>query len=115
MSDAAIDACCLIDLVASGHAEAILRACGHAWHLPVAVENEVQYVRQSDPAEPTKIVSVLIDLGPLVKTGPLTRCQPENQQESDLFMQYATVFRTDGEAMCLAGRMPKLDRRHRRS
>ena len=32
-----IDACCLFDLLASGHSEAILRACGYAWHLPVAV------------------------------------------------------------------------------
>ena len=52
MSSAAIDACCLIDLLASGHAEAILRASGFSWHLPAAVQGEVQYLRQYDPAQP---------------------------------------------------------------
>ena len=32
---AVIDACCLIDLLASGQMEAILRATGYAWHLPM--------------------------------------------------------------------------------
>ena len=50
MPDAAIDACCLIDLVASGDAEAILRASGFRWYLPSAVRSEVQYRRQHDPA-----------------------------------------------------------------
>ncbi len=31
MPDAAIDACCLIDLLASGEAEAILRSSGFTW------------------------------------------------------------------------------------
>ena len=49
---AVIDACCLIDLLASGQAEAILRATGHAWHLPTSVQAEVKYVRQHDPDNP---------------------------------------------------------------
>lgn len=28
--------------------------------------------------------------------------RPENQQELDRFVHYATVFRSDGESMCLA-------------
>ena len=40
MPDAAIDACCLIDLLASGHVEAILRAANFDWHLPSAVQGE---------------------------------------------------------------------------
>jgi len=102
MASATIDACCLIDLCASGHAQAILRAGGHAWHLPIAVQSEVQYVRQPDPTDPGKLISVPVDLKPLLETGLLTLCQPDNQQEADLFTQYAVQFRSDGEAMCMA-------------
>lgn len=102
MPSASIDACCLIDLLASGQAEAVLRACGHAWHLPVAVRGEVQFVRQPDPADPTKFITVPVDLTPLISAGVLTSCQPDVQSELDLFTQYAVQFRSDGEAMCLA-------------
>ena len=102
MSSAIIDACCLIDLLASGHADAILRASGQAWHLPAAVQGEVQYLRQFDPNRPGKIIRVTSDLMPLFASGVLTQCQADNEQESNLFTQYAALFRSDGEAMCLA-------------
>ncbi|MCI0533914.1 MAG: hypothetical protein L0Z50_01670 [Verrucomicrobiales bacterium] len=102
MPSATIDACCLIDLLASGHAEAVLRACGHVWQLPVAVQSEVQFVRQIDPTDPSKFVSVTVDLKPLISAGVLAVCQPDVQPELDLYTQYATLFRSDGEAMCLA-------------
>lgn len=102
MPDAAIDACCLIDLLASGDAEAILRACGFTWHVPAAVQAEVQYRRQRDPVQPGQTIIVPVDLSPLVNSGLLTLCSPQTQQELDQFTQYATIFRSDGEAMCLA-------------
>jgi len=102
MPDAAIDACCLIDLLASGHAEAILRASAFTWRLPSAVRGEVQYLRQHDPTQPGQVVKVPADLSGLIASGVLTVCDPENQQELDLFTHYAAVFRSDGEAMCLA-------------
>ncbi len=102
MPSATIDACCLIDLLASGHAEAVLRSCGYAWHLPVAVQDEIQFVRHRDPADPTTFIAVPVDLTPLISAGLLTVCQPDDQAELDLFTQYATLFRSDGEAMCLA-------------
>jgi hypothetical protein len=102
MASVVIDACCLIDVLASGCAEAILRASGHAWHIPSAVQAEVQYVRQPDPAQPGQIITVPADLSPLLGAGVLTLCQPVSQQELDRFTQYATQFRSDGEAMCLA-------------
>jgi hypothetical protein len=102
MPSAAIDACCLFDLLASGHAEAILRSSGFAWQLPAAVQGEVQYLRQYDPTQPGKIVKVPADLSGLVSSVVLTVCAPENQQELDRFVHYATVFRSDGESMCLA-------------
>lgn len=97
-----IDACCLIDLLASGHAEEILLACGHTWYLPVDVKDEVQFVRQSDPADARELIQVPVDLTPFCTAHVLTLCKLENQSESDLFTQYAIQFRSDGEAMCLA-------------
>lgn len=102
MPSAAIDACCLIDLLASGDAEAILRATGFTWHLPSAVQGEVQYCRQHDPVQPGKFVIVPADLTGLISSSVLSACDPENQQELDRFTHYATLFRSDGESMCLA-------------
>ncbi len=99
---AAIDACCLFDLLASGNVEAILRASGFSWQLPSAVRGEVQYVRQHDPAQPGKIVKVPADLSALIGSGLLTACDPQDQQELDRFTHYATLFRSDSESMCLA-------------
>ena len=99
---AAIDACCMFDLLASGHAEDILRASGFTWQLPSTVQGEVQYLRQHDPAQPGKLVKVPVDLSGLISSGMLTVCAPENQQELDRYIHYATVFRSDGESMCLA-------------
>jgi hypothetical protein len=102
MPDAAIDACCIIDLLASGDAEAILRASGFTWRLPSAVQGEVTYCRQHDPVRPGKTTDVPVDLSGMIASGLLTVCNPQTQQELDKFTQYATVFRSDGEAMCLA-------------
>jgi hypothetical protein len=102
MPDAAIDACCLIDLLASGDVEAILRASGFTWQLPSAIQGEVQYRRQYDPTQPGKTIQVPVDLSGLIASGLLTVCTPQSQQELDRFTHYAAMFRSDGEAMCLA-------------
>lgn len=99
---AVIDACCLIDLLASGQAEPILRATGFTWHLPSAVESEVRYLRQYDPGQPSQLVTVAADLSGLVAAGVLTRCDAENEEERARFIHFAAHFRSDGEAMCLA-------------
>jgi hypothetical protein len=92
----------LIDLLASGYAESILRACDRTWLVPTAVQAEVKYVRQHDPAQAGQVVSVEVDLSPFFGAGILIACQPANQRELDRFTQYAVLFRSDGEAMCLA-------------
>ena len=102
MPAAIIDACCLIDVLASGHAESVLRACGHAWHVPVTVQGEVQFIREPDPTDSSKFIMVPVDLSGLISAGVLMLCQPEVQAEIDLFTQYAALFGSDGEAMCLA-------------
>ncbi len=102
LEPATIDACCLIDLMVTGHAEAILRACGHAWNLPVAVQGEVKYLRQHDPAQAGAFVNVPADLTPFLASGLLVPCQPDDSREQARFVHHATQFRSDGEAMCLA-------------
>jgi hypothetical protein len=99
---AVIDACCLIDLLVSGRAEEILRASGYAWHLPAAVQGEVTHLRQHDPDNPGAFVSVPVDLSPHLASGLLVPCQPDDPQEQARFVHYASLFRSDGEAMCLA-------------
>lgn len=99
---AAIDACCLIDLLASGEMEAILGTSGFAWQLPSAVQGEVRYHRQHDPAKPGKIVMVPADLTQLIALALLTVCDPATQKELDRYTHYAALFRSDGESMCLA-------------
>ena len=102
MPDAVIDACCVIDLLASGVADAILRASGFSWQLRSAVQSEVRFRRQYDPVLPGKTIDVPVDLSELISGGLLTICDPRTQQEFDRFTQYAAAFRSDGEAMCLA-------------
>ncbi len=97
-----IDACCLIDLLVTGQAEGILRATGHAWHLPVAVQAEAKYVRQHDPDNPGSYKNLPADLTPLIESGLLAVCQPDGAHEQARYVHYATVFRSDGEAKCLA-------------
>ena len=82
--------------------EAILRASGHAWYLPEAVRAEVQFVRQDDPAHPGAFLNVPVDLTPHINSGLLSLCQPDSSDEQARFVHYATLFRSDGEAMCLA-------------
>jgi hypothetical protein len=102
MPGAVIDACCLIDLLASGDVEAILRASGFTWRLPSAVQGEVQYCRRHDPAQPGKSVRVSADLSGPIASGLLTSCALQSQQELDRYTHYAALFRSDGESMCLA-------------
>lgn len=48
------------------------------------------------------IVKVPADLSGLISSGLLMVCDPENQKELDRFTHHAAIFRSDGEAMCLA-------------
>src|SRR3954452_22899061 len=102
MPSAAIDACCLIDLLTTEHAKAILQAAGLDWHVPTAVESEVRHVRRYDASNPGQILTVPVDLSILKAVGLIQPCAPSDQAEQDRFIQYAARFRSDGEAMCLA-------------
>jgi hypothetical protein len=53
-------------------------------------------------ARPGQVVTVPADLTGLIASGSLTVCGPQTQQELDRYTHYATLFHSDGEAMCLA-------------
>ena len=97
-----IDACCLIDLLASGQAEAILRATGHAWHLPTVGSGRGPVRSAARPGQPGSYHNVPVDLTPLIDVRSADACQPDDAQEQARFVHTPRLFRSDGEAMCLA-------------
>jgi predicted nucleic acid-binding protein len=92
-----LDACVLINLLASGEAEEVLRSAEHDSFICVAVEKEAVYLRTEDPNSPLELVSLV----PYVETGLLTVCNVTGNQEMELYVDYAAEL-DDGEAMSLA-------------
>jgi predicted nucleic acid-binding protein len=92
-----LDACVLINLLASGEAEGILHAARRDSFICTAVEGESIYLRTDDPKSPLE----RIDLRPLIESGLLTLCDVEAGQEAERYVDYASVL-DDGEAMSLA-------------
>lgn len=92
-----LDACVLINLLASGEVEGILRAAARDSFICTAVEGESIYLRTDDPKAPLEH----IDLHPLTGSGLLTVCRIEGAREAELYVDYASAL-DDGEAMSLA-------------
>lgn len=92
-----LDACVLINLLASGEIEGILRVAARNSLICSAVEGESIYLRTDDPKSPLD----LIDLHPLIDSGLLTVCHLEGDYEAELYIDYASAL-DDGEAMSLA-------------
>lgn len=92
-----IDASTLLNLLATGEAESILR------FLPVdkvvcsAVRDEVLYVRSANPEDAAELISI----NPLVEAGLLTLANLESAEEEAQFVNLAATL-DDGEAMSLA-------------
>src|SRR2546423_1784168 len=89
-----LDACVLINLLASGEIEAVLGAAARASFVCVAVEKEALYLRTDDPSSPLE----LIRLTPHIEAGLLTVCDIEGDEEARLYVDYASAL-DDGEAM----------------
>lgn len=92
-----LDTCVLINLLASGECEDILRVLNHRWMVCSAVEKESIYLRTDNPPNSLE----LIDFAPLVSAGLLSICDIEGNEEANLFVNYAASL-DDGEAMSLA-------------
>ena len=92
-----IDACVLINLLATGEIAGILKSASLTSLICAVVEKETIYLRTGDPQNPKELVQI----SPLIETGLLTICQPEGPDEETLYVDYASVL-DDGEAMTLA-------------
>ncbi len=96
-----VDACCLINLYASGSFLDILRALEGAIYVPTLVTEESLFVRKEDDQDQTTLVPEGIDLTDALTEGLLHKCEMENEVEAEHFVRFAAAV-DDGEAICLA-------------
>ena len=100
---AAIDACCLIDLWPPETPRPYSCAPASPGTSRPPVEGEVRYRRGHDPAQPGQFREGSgATCPPCSPRACWRRCDPQDQQELDRFVHYAALFRSDGEAMCMA-------------
>jgi predicted nucleic acid-binding protein len=93
-----LDACALINLLASGEIEPILSAAASEIMICAAVEKESIYLRSDDPSDPSP---ALIRLDGFIRAGVFSVCDIEGEAEETLYVDYAGQL-DDGEAMSLA-------------
>lgn len=101
MADNVVDACCLINLYASGEVTKIVGATAEEFYVVEQVRNEALTIRQPDPEDISKLVQVPIDLDEAVREGFFRECRLEQEAELEAFVRFATQL-DDGEASCLA-------------
>lgn len=94
---AILDACVLINLLATGRAEEILSSSDHSFAICTVVRNESIYLRAADPSAPPEEVK----LDGLVESGCLKVLRLSGNPEDALYIDYAAQL-DDGEAMSLA-------------
>ncbi len=92
-----IDACVLINLLATGELKSILDSVGRNSLICAVVQKESIYLKTGDPSNPKE----LIDLTPFLKDRTLSVCDIQGQEEELLYVDLASVL-DDGEAMTLA-------------
>jgi len=96
-SVAILDACVLINILASGRAQEILTGSEYKFGICTVVSKESIYLRAADPNAPPDAV----ELDPFVKTKHLTVYALTGDKEQTLYVDYAADL-DDGEAMTLA-------------
>jgi hypothetical protein len=117
MKDVAVDACCLINLLAAdcvlprpvlqtkkskaSHQGQMLLSLGLVLHVPADVASESLYVLQADQDDPTKLLKSPIDLEQYFADGIVQQCDVEGNDETAMFVGFATRL-DDGEAACVA-------------
>ena len=102
MSAILLDACGLINLYASGRFESILAELKHDWYLPSAVKREAQHIKQDDPEDPSRLLSVAIELDRAFAAGILKPCDCETDAEVEGYIELLSLIRDDGESMGIA-------------
>ncbi len=101
MADQIVDACCLINLYASGKIENILPACGGSFYVSEQVQRESLSIRQPDEQDPPQLVVSPIDLSEAIAKGFIRACHLEGAAELNSYIEFAAVL-DDGEASSLA-------------
>lgn len=117
MTDVAIDACCLLNLLAADcvlpkptfqtlkpqgvHRSHDLPSLGLTLHVPTVVASESLYVLQPDHDDQGKLIKSPIDLGPYFQEGILHQCHVEGEDETAYFVSFASRL-DDGEAASMA-------------
>lgn len=92
-----LDASTLLNLLATGKAEAILQCMTVQGIVCALAASEVLHLRNEDPAKPPDPVSVQ----PLIASGLLVSASPLTPHEELIFVELAASL-DDGEAMSLA-------------
>lgn len=92
-----IDACVLINLLASGVIEQILRIAAQDLNICILVRNESIFLRNE--ADLTELIP--IDIQPYIDNGLINICDLETDEEQELFVNLAAKL-DDGEAMSIA-------------
>ncbi len=96
-----LDACCLINLYATGCLREILVAQGVCVGVVDVVAGEALFVQTETPNEGGEDRE-RIDLAPLVADGALRILAPDTDEEYEAFINYAAAGLDDGEALTLA-------------
>ena len=94
-----VDACVLLNLLASEKAEDILHAFDHQYLISEKAAEESLFLRVED-SDPNPFKQVTLDN--LVQIGLLKLCAPENLVEDAHYVNLASELRGDGEAMSIA-------------
>lgn len=93
-----LDACVLLNLLASNEVENIIRVAAQEYLICEAVAKEAMCLRADSPDEDT---FETIQVDDLITAGILKICTLENQLEESLYVNYAGLV-GDGEAMSIA-------------
>ena len=117
MTDVAVDACCLINLLAAdcvlkkpthhkqkpngARASYVLPSLELVLHVPAIVASESLYILQPDRDDPAKLFKFPIDLSSYFTDGILHQCDLEGEDETAYLVGFASRL-DDGEATCMA-------------
>jgi predicted nucleic acid-binding protein len=99
MAKAIVDACCFINLYASGDLRGFLTIQKWEWHIPHVALAEALYIRGTDENGDRALIP--IDATPYVEDGLLSVAEARTDEETEQYVQLAGAL-DDGEAMALA-------------
>lgn len=99
MTDAIVDACCFINVYATGELREFLAGSEWTWHISRAALAESLYIRV--PTEEHDLVREPIEPKPYLDEGLIALAEPTTPDELELYVHLAAQL-DDGEAMALA-------------